>query len=194
VSVAYVNDLGGVDLDFWVARAEGLDAVRDGGRCLLGHGGDAYAPTRDETLSAALLARHGVETFEINGRWGAELKGRDTPWGNGATRIEAALRAIVAARFGDAVEDEEIPPPMQCFWLAFVAAGGEPARYLGHAIFEAADMDATVARARALGLHPGADLRVYRVNDEDAGHIPAQWRNRPLSGEEAAALGWQSGP
>lgn len=187
----YVNDLAGLDLDVWVARAEGLDPVRDGDRCLAGPQGQPYAPTRDAVISAPLLERHGVETFEIGGRWAAELKGRDTPWGNGATRIEAALRAIVAARFGDAVEDAAIAPPMLCFWLAFFAAGGEPAPCLGHAIFDAADMDVAVARARAQGLHPGADVRVYRVNDEDAHHIPAAQRNRALSLDEAADLGWQ---
>lgn len=186
----YVNDLSGIDLDYWVARAEGLDAVREGGRCLAG---GPYAPGEDARLYDALVARHGIEIFEVGDRWGAELKGRDTPWGNGATRVEAALRAVVAAVFGDAVEDVDaaIAPPMLCFWLAFFAPGGEGAPCLGHAVFDAPGMDVAVERARALGLHPGSDVRVYRVNEEDAHHIPTGLRNRALSAEEAAALGWQ---
>ncbi|KAF1038922.1 MAG: hypothetical protein GAK35_03736 [Herbaspirillum frisingense] len=196
MATIYVNDLAGMHLDFWVARAENLDATRVGGACLRGPDagaaqGQPYSPTQDAVISNALIERYRVDVFESGGRWAAELAGHDAaPWGNGATPVEAALRAIVAARFGDTVEDEAQALPRHCFWLAFAESGAEPARLLGHAILEAADMNAAVERARQLGMHPGSDARVYRVNDEDAHHIPAAMRNRLLTSQEAAALGW----
>lgn len=214
MSTIYINDLAGIHLDYWVARAEGLEAVREGGQCLVA--GRRYAPTQDVQACGELVARHRVEIFDMGARWGAELPGSEAPWGNGETRTQAALRAIVAARFGDVVEDAQqeaaqsaaeaaveevvrepaphaaqVSPSLSCFWLAFMAPGGAAARSLGHALFDAPDMDAAVARARELGLHPGSDVRVYRVNDEDAHHIPADLRNRALTAGEAAGLGWQ---
>lgn len=199
MTTIYVNDLSGIDLDFWVARAEGIDAVRTAQACLVAYRrndagaleGTPYSPTRDPQVSALLIVKHGVDIFESGGRWAAEIKGRDTPWGNGATPVEAALRAIVAARFGDAVQDAEAALPLSCFWLMFVAAGSTPPHLLGHAIIEARDMNHAMECARGLGLHPGSDVRVYRVNDDDAHHIAADMRNRLLSAEEAASLGWQ---
>lgn len=192
----YTNDLAGTDLDFWVGKAEGIVVVRHGGQCLLagaqpGQAAQRYQPTQDKTLSDALLAKHRIETFRAGERWSAELKGSDGPWGNGATPAEAALRAIVAAVYGDTVDDPDMAQPTMSFWLAFAASGSAPPRWLGHAILDAVDMDAAVAQARRLGLHPGADVRVYRVNDEDAHQIPDELRGRALSAAEAASLGWQ---
>ncbi|MFL9923058.1 DUF2591 family protein [Herbaspirillum lusitanum] len=194
----YVNDLNGLHLDFWVAKAEDTDAVREGDACLINYTrsaagtpvGERYSPTQDPDISVALIEKYQIEIFESNGRWVAELQGRDTPWGNGATQVEAALRAIVAARFGDTVEDAEIALPLQCFWLAFVAPGIEPEQFLGHAIIEARDMGAAIECARQMGMHPGSDVRVYAVNDSDADLIPSDLRNKLLSREEAARLGW----
>lgn len=189
----YVNDLAGVHLDFWVAQAEGIAVVRHDGQCLLAgvQAGQRYAPSADTALSDALVVKHRIETFRTGERWAAEPAGSEGPWGNGATPVEAALRAIVAAKFGDTVQDDVIPLPMMCFWLAFVASGSEPPQFVGHAIVDATGMDAAIDQARRLGLYPGTDARVYRVNDDDAHQIPAGLRGRALTAEEAASLGWQ---
>jgi hypothetical protein len=194
----YVNDLTGCHLDFWVARAEGIDAIRDDNRCLIGYTRNAdskpeglcYAPSLDPAISGPLIEKYAVDIFESGARWAAELKHKETPWGSGSNRVEAALRAIVAARFGDVVDDPEITPAPYCFWMAFVRHGVRPEHYLGHAIIEAQDMDGALDHARRQAMYPGSTMRVYRVNEDDASLIAQHLRNRLLTAEEAAQLGW----
>jgi hypothetical protein len=197
----YVNDLAGCHLDFWVARAEDIDAIRYDNRCLIRYvrssvgtpEGLHYAPSLDPAISGPLIEKHAVDIFESGERWAAEIKHRDTPWGSGANRVEAALRAIVAARFGDVVDDPEITPTQHCFWLAFVMHDTTPEQYLGHAIIEAQDMHCALDHARKLAMYPGSDMRVYHVHDDDASLIAQNLRNRLLTREETAQLGW-TGP
>jgi hypothetical protein len=194
----YVNDLTGYHLDFWVAQAEDINAIRRDNRCLISHispSGEkstdlCYAPSLDPDISGPLIEKHAIDFFRSGDRWAAELKHRETPWGSGTSRVEAALRAIVAARFGDVVNDPEITLPLHCFWLAFIANDIRPEQYLGHAIIEAQNMDVALDIARRQAMHPGSDTRVYRVNDDDASLIAQHIRNRLLTAEEAAQLGW----
>jgi hypothetical protein len=129
------SDLTGSTLDYWVAKAEGIDVVSsgvypDGSRSILTYdsrdgsdftGCKTYSPSKDWAQGGRLIERYkiGMEWDLCCGDWcaGIDYKEPITIGGNkghseytlfvksGNTLLESAMRCLVASKFGDEVPD-----------------------------------------------------------------------------------------
>lgn len=107
-------ELEGAALDYWVARAEGLDktesleiqiAQRSNEPILVVGGDMAYSPSAKWIHGGPLVEREGICIVRDNASspWGAGIP--DKSFADGPTPLIAAMRAFVASKFGDEVED-----------------------------------------------------------------------------------------
>jgi len=102
-----VSDLAGSQLDFWVAKAEGVEPTVDTQL--------KYSPSTDWTVAGPIIDREGIALSPMpakGGTWCAISMGRLTTrpsggtgvWMEGPTPLIAAMRAYVRAKFGPEVE------------------------------------------------------------------------------------------
>jgi hypothetical protein len=108
------SELEGALLDYWVARAEGLDAELSDGVCFIPRTGVIFRASTNWAQGGPIIER---ERIEINPRsdrgyweWCAVPLLNDAEWWErfqyGITPLVAAMRAYVASKFGDEVADE----------------------------------------------------------------------------------------
>lgn len=120
---ANVADLAGAWLDYWVARAEGLEAPEvaqietEGGRtrewCQYVHHYYApdddgwwtdYRPTSDWKQGGPIIEREDIQIMHGPGGWRATKLSVPHSASDGKTMLEAAMRAYVISRFGATIE------------------------------------------------------------------------------------------
>lgn len=91
-----ISEMKGAELDYWVARAEGMRA-----------GGKNYvAYSTQWAVCGPLMEKHDIGSGrEHDGKWYAEIDGypSDSAYGSGDTLMEAVCRCVV--RFWAGVED-----------------------------------------------------------------------------------------
>lgn len=108
-----VSELEGVELDYWVAQAEGRSAKFDDRHkdtLYVSQRGDHksdwidYAPSRRWSDGGPIIERAGISIERVsNGEWAADcflskkLHYSDQP-------LKAAMRCLVSAKFGEEVE------------------------------------------------------------------------------------------
>src|ERR1700757_765990 len=107
-----VAELDGVLLDYWVAKAEGF-------RESFAQFKSSPVPySSNWTYGAPIIEREKMSTVKFGDQWGAFIPGGradtssdrikgagDYADGLGASALIAAMRAYVASKFGDEVED-----------------------------------------------------------------------------------------
>ncbi len=100
-------ELEGAALDYYVAKAEGLDieAVRNGS-VIIGRTPNryAYSPSSKWDSAGPIIERERIELEPTVFDWSARVDGI-TGWWFAKTPLIAAMRAFVASKFGDEVED-----------------------------------------------------------------------------------------
>ena len=99
-----IKDLELWEIDFLVAKAEGLDAFIKNDKCYINeeYGFIPYSPTTNPSQSWPIIER-GISINYYNGDyWQAEIDG-DT-FAFGKTSLEAAMRCYVTSKFGSEVE------------------------------------------------------------------------------------------
>jgi hypothetical protein len=118
-----VNELDGAELDYWVAKGEGLDKPTEqqqkdhlhlkiiGESCYLPSGG-AYRPSSDWSQAGRIINRGEVAGISPakNGGWESIACGpsaKSTRAQYGPTALIAVMRAYVAGKFGDEVPDPQ---------------------------------------------------------------------------------------
>lgn len=115
-----VSELEGALLDYWVAKAEGYEAelCRDdrGSFCVrtkryAGEGGQfrgPFFPSTEWADGGPVLEREriGLMPYVENGVWGWMAALRESNGGGkGPTPLLAAMRALVASKFGDLLDE-----------------------------------------------------------------------------------------
>ena len=120
-----VDELDGAELDYWVAKGEGLHKLTEqqegnqlylkiiGESCYLPSGG-AYRPSSDWSQAGPIIDRGEVAGISParNGRPGWEatacgLSAKSKRAQYGRTALVAIIRAYVAGKFGDEVPDPQ---------------------------------------------------------------------------------------
>lgn len=107
-----VSELEGSLLDFWVAKIVGGSDGRDWGilwnpsECVIYDGENEikYSPSTDWSQGGPIMDRERINTDWLDdgsGQWMASM-----PPYYGPTRLIAAMRCFVAAKFGEEVERE----------------------------------------------------------------------------------------
>ena len=102
-----VSELAGVQLDFWVAKAEGVESSIDTQL--------KFTPSTDWAQGGPIIDREGIQVAPMpakGGTWCAVSIGRlpnragsaNGAWVEGPTPLIAAMRAYVRAKFGPEVE------------------------------------------------------------------------------------------
>jgi hypothetical protein len=117
-----VAELEGAQLDYWVARAEGVKwpaihehkGVPDW--CAIGgNPGRRYTPSANWVQGGLIIDRERIATFPAGELgWAAFIQGPNCHYVDttaydemrGPTPLTAAMRAYVASKFGDAVPDQ----------------------------------------------------------------------------------------
>ena len=112
-----VSELAGAKLDYWVARAEGAN---DTFKMFKRHYDDPdfvnYKPSSDWSQGGPIIER---EQLWLTGPYRSRKEwkcgdGKKADWDyaqseyHGATPLEAAMRCLVASKFGNEVPDETI--------------------------------------------------------------------------------------
>jgi hypothetical protein len=112
-----VDDLTGAKLDYWVARATGREmAIRSTGlvvRFLEGAPTDwrSFCPSSDWSCGGPIIEHEKIELFHQPGapercRWSARSAETGIVYiKDGRTPLVAAMRAYIASKFGESVED-----------------------------------------------------------------------------------------
>ena len=113
-----VADLEGLALDYWVSRAERrFDVKVDGDRCVTYRSGGlprTYAPSKEWMKGGPLIERESITVMCFTEGWAAQIGATtyiDTNWDEecwrGPSPLIAAMRCLVASRFGEEVPDVE---------------------------------------------------------------------------------------
>jgi len=110
-----ISDLTLEELDYFVARAEGIMYMRDTHGQVLEIGEDkrlfiktkdlrmfAYQPTRNWRQGGPIIEKHNISLQKLGSRWVADIDRDATATGNHA--LSAAMRALVRLKFGDKVD------------------------------------------------------------------------------------------
>lgn len=112
-----VSELEGAELDAWVARAAGLTESQDShGPILVGDDGFwirpcGWMPSTDWAQGGPLVEREGIsivssDTYRDKWRAGMVIWLPDhDDWHYGETALVAAMRCLVASKYGDTVPD-----------------------------------------------------------------------------------------
>jgi hypothetical protein len=120
-----VSELSGAMLDYWVAKAEGLNVLSretpsgvsywaEGDNRFIGYiGGEhlpQYNPSQDRHLGGMISERERINTNFYDGTpglddWSADIGNPAGSRSFGPTPLIAAMRAFVASRFGDTVPE-----------------------------------------------------------------------------------------
>jgi len=105
-----IKDLELHELDFLVAKAEGLDAKIQNKACLIYDPFShvcIYSPTTNPSQSWPIIEREMISTIYIDyyTKWMAESEEHS---GFGETSLESAMRAYVASKFGDEVDIDNL--------------------------------------------------------------------------------------
>lgn len=107
-----VSELEGAELDYWVAVAEGKNATLkellfnnfDCSECGAGLG---FTPSTDWLNGGPIIERERIWLSDDNQEWIASCRPHiDDAIHSGPTPLIAAMRAYVASKFGDTVEDK----------------------------------------------------------------------------------------
>ncbi|WP_454751627.1 DUF2591 domain-containing protein [Cupriavidus necator] len=108
-----VSELEGALLDYWVARADGLEAeiidgLRETKHCFVGswnEGGYYFKPSTDWAHGGPIIERERIGVLPRGGEWAAWAIEDMDPSGTGESALVAAMRAYVASKFGNEVAD-----------------------------------------------------------------------------------------
>jgi hypothetical protein len=110
-------ELEGADLDYWVAQAEGLDVRYCSDRTYVIVNTYQYSPSTRWAEGGPIIERERIELLSFRaGAWEAQIAPTegshyiDQYEGDamkGATPLVAAMRAYVASKFGEEVQDAE---------------------------------------------------------------------------------------
>ena len=112
-----VAELGGIELAFWVGRADGADFGPDcnqGGYIITGgHSGippEVYAPHKDWAQGGAIIERERIAIDPITRNRNHTAEWQAQVWvpfavQTGPTPLIAAMRAFVAGKFGETVDE-----------------------------------------------------------------------------------------
>lgn len=110
-----VSELTGAELDYWVAKARGYDAVVSDGLCWVIDDPDhweRYQPSSDWVHGGRIIERESISLTKQWGlnKWGAQVdigKSFLAPiYGYGESPLIAAMRAYVASKYGGEVPSE----------------------------------------------------------------------------------------
>lgn len=102
-----VSELTGALLDYWVAKAEGLDPeISAFGACLVTGVAD-YAPSINWAQGGPLIEKHNIPLEQCMDTWTA-MAPNATMFveADGDTPLQAICRAVVRAKFGNEVPDQ----------------------------------------------------------------------------------------
>lgn len=116
-----VSELIGIDLDYWVGKAERENAFQiteDGRRICVDYFGNVMYYSTDWAQGGPIIEREGIAVWRGHGKWHGSIPGdssypgdsgyidTDDMWskGSGPTPLIAAMRAYVASKFGEEVE------------------------------------------------------------------------------------------
>lgn len=111
-----VSELKGVQLDLWVARAEGLSVTYKPGASTIWleerSSDDIYwQPSVDWSQGGPLIDKYRLAVspfyYKHNNGW-AVADADDSILSEGSTPLEAVCREVVRAKFGDDVPDNEL--------------------------------------------------------------------------------------
>lgn len=115
-------ELSGATLDWWVAKAEGVDVYREYDTGEVWHGNRTYRPSTDWDIAGPIIEREKISTvfepwLDHPKEWQAVLDFAGDESGGyngkfiqyGQTALIAAMRAFVASKFGEEVPDIEQP-------------------------------------------------------------------------------------
>ncbi len=95
-----VSELEGPMLDFWVVMALGEKAKFTRDRAHAIRRGAMYAPSVRWSHGGPLLDRFRIGVMQRGGEWGAWLPEDMEPSGTGPSALIAAMRALVASKYG----------------------------------------------------------------------------------------------
>ena len=110
-----VSELKDAQLDYWVAKADKLTAYRlidKMGGCWVDDPERPtliqYSPSTDWSQGGPIIEMERIEFAEHANRWDASLTRSDGQTFNacGETHLIAAMRCLVASKFGEEVPDE----------------------------------------------------------------------------------------
>lgn len=109
-----VSELTGAQLDYWVAKAEGLDTVLENGMCQVATYADSSATCYSERRyhdswekAGPIIEREKIST-ECYLQNPSQWRSRDWDYksrSDGTTLLESALRCYVEAKFGEEVSE-----------------------------------------------------------------------------------------
>lgn len=109
-----VSDLEGAELDYWVAKAHGwksdpdfLDSALDQGYWTadgIFEPKHEWKPSIDWSQGGPIIEREKIQLEIIHGEWGALIDVDAWPK-YGPTPLIAAMRAFVASKFGNEIEE-----------------------------------------------------------------------------------------
>lgn len=113
-----VSELTGAELDYWVARAEGLEPdwnEENGSWCIPPSYELVYSPSHFWGIAVPIIERERINLncrgeYALEGfEWAAQIFPTDPPispvYGYGPTPLIAAMRAFVASRYGEEVPE-----------------------------------------------------------------------------------------
>jgi hypothetical protein len=113
-----VPELTGALLNYWVAKAQGMNVYIKSGFCFIEETRTSYHPSENWEEGGEIIERNCIAIYrdeyrDASGRWagyGATMpKTAGYASGSGPTHLIAAMRAFVASKFGDEVPDEVRP-------------------------------------------------------------------------------------
>lgn len=107
-----VSELAGTELDYWVARAMGLQAIpnQPSGYFYWGNQSGWFSPSTDWAQGGPIIEREKIAVLsrDYDGScrtcWAAN-KNDFLSYGTGETPLIAAMRCYVSSKFGDSMEE-----------------------------------------------------------------------------------------
>lgn len=107
-----VSELAGAELDYWVAKAHGYDAVVEDGRCMTIHCSELsgweshksyFHPHEDWTTCGQIIERERIQLWDLGDKWMAKAGMKAGSFGCDKSPRIAAMRAYVSSKYGDSV-------------------------------------------------------------------------------------------
>lgn len=103
-----INELTGAQLDYWVAKADELEAELTDGVCFIPKTAVIFRPSTDWAQGGQIIDRERIAILPtLPAGWVAELKGPERhAYCNDDSPLVAAMRAYVGYTFGAEVPDQ----------------------------------------------------------------------------------------
>ena len=101
-----IKDLDPHELDFLVAKAEGLNNIHLQHSTCYVEGNDFYSPTTSPSQAWPIIERERIAIISVNDFWKAYIGlGNNS---EGKTSLESAMRCYVASKFGNEVDIDNL--------------------------------------------------------------------------------------